>query len=34
MAEWAPHITSVTVSPPGQLGPTSSGALQIKAAGA
>ena len=28
--EWAPHITSVTVSPPGELGPTSSGALQIK----
>jgi hypothetical protein len=27
--EWAPHITSVTVSPPGELGPTSSGALQI-----
>ena len=28
--EWAPHITSVTVSPPEELGPTSSGALQIK----
>ena len=28
--EWAPHIISVTVSPPGELGPTSSGALQIK----
>jgi uncharacterized membrane protein len=23
--EWAPHITSVTVSPPGELGPTSTG---------
>jgi carbon monoxide dehydrogenase subunit G len=31
--EWAPHITSVTVSPPGELGPTSSGALQIKRLG-
>jgi hypothetical protein len=32
--EWAPHITSVTVSPPGELGPTSSGAFQIKRLGA
>jgi carbon monoxide dehydrogenase subunit G len=31
--EWAPHITSVTVSPPGELGPTSSGVLQIKRLG-
>ena len=31
--EWAPHITSVTVSPPGELGPTSSGALQVKRLG-
>jgi hypothetical protein len=31
--EWAPHITSVTVSPPGELGPTSRGALQIKRLG-
>jgi carbon monoxide dehydrogenase subunit G len=31
--EWAPHIPSVTVSPPGVLGPTSSGALQIKRLG-
>ncbi|HEX6011511.1 MAG TPA: SRPBCC family protein [Geminicoccaceae bacterium] len=31
--EWAPHITWVTVSPPGVLGPTSSGALQIKRLG-
>src|ERR687891_410918 len=31
--EWAPHITSVTVSPPGELGPTSSGAFQIKRLG-
>jgi hypothetical protein len=31
--EWAPHITSVTVSPPGELGPTSSGALQIRRLG-
>ena len=30
MAEWAPHITSVTVSPPGELGPASTGAFQIK----
>jgi hypothetical protein len=28
--EWAPHITAATVSPPGTLGPTSSGALHIK----
>jgi hypothetical protein len=31
--EWAPHITLVTVSPPGALGPTSSGALHIKRLG-
>jgi carbon monoxide dehydrogenase subunit G len=31
--EWAPHIISVTVSPPGGLGPTSSGALEIKRLG-
>jgi uncharacterized membrane protein len=28
--EWAPHIVSVTVSPPGALGPTSAGAFQIR----
>jgi uncharacterized membrane protein len=28
--EWAPHITSVTVSPTGELGPTSSGAFKIR----
>jgi hypothetical protein len=28
--EWAPHITHVTVSPPGTLGPASSGALHIR----
>lgn len=28
--EWAPHIVSVNVSPQGELGPTSSGALRIK----
>ena len=28
--EWAPHIVSVSVSPQGELGPTSSGALRIK----
>ena len=32
--EWAPHITSVTVSPPGELGPTSSGCPAHQAAGA
>lgn len=31
--EWAPHITAVTVSPPGPLGPSSSGALHIKGLG-
>jgi len=31
--EWAPHITSVTVSPPGPLGPESRGALHIKRLG-
>ena len=28
--EWAPHILSVSVSPPGELGPTSSGAFAIR----
>jgi hypothetical protein len=28
--EWAPHITSVIVTPPGALGSTSSGALSIR----
>jgi Polyketide cyclase / dehydrase and lipid transport len=31
--EWAPHIVSVTVSPPGPLGPTSSGAFRIRRLG-
>ena len=31
--EWAPHITSVTVSPPGPLGPESNGALHIRRLG-
>lgn len=31
--EWAPHITAVTVSPPGPLGPSSSGALDIRGFG-
>ena len=31
--EWAPHILSVSVSPPGELGPTSSGAFKIKRLG-
>jgi uncharacterized membrane protein len=31
--EWAPHIRSVEVSPPGELGPTSRGALHIKLLG-
>jgi hypothetical protein len=31
--EWAPHITSVTGSPPGELGPTASGALRVKRLG-
>lgn len=31
--EWAPHIISVTVSPPGSLGPTSVGAFRIRRLG-
>jgi carbon monoxide dehydrogenase subunit G len=31
--EWAPHITAVTVSPPGPLGPGSTGALHIRRLG-
>lgn len=31
--EWAPHIVSVSVSPRGELGPTSSGVLRIKRLG-
>ena len=31
--EWAPHIVSVSVSPQGVLGPTSSGVLRIKRLG-
>ena len=31
--EWAPHITSVEVTPDGPLGPSSSGALHIKRMG-
>jgi hypothetical protein len=31
--EWAPHITAATLSPTGVLGPTSSGALQIRRLG-
>jgi len=31
--EWAPHILSVSVSPPGELGSTSSGAFKIKRLG-
>lgn len=31
--EWAPHITSVKVTPPGSLGPTSRGALHIRGFG-
>lgn len=31
--EWAPHIVSVDVSPPGELGPTSAGAFKIKRLG-
>jgi hypothetical protein len=31
--EWAPHISSVTVSPPGPLGRSSSGALHIRRLG-
>lgn len=28
--EWAPHITAATLSPPGDLGPTSTGTLTIR----
>lgn len=31
--EWAPHIKSVKVTPPGPLGPSSRGALQIRGFG-
>jgi polyketide cyclase/dehydrase/lipid transport protein len=31
--EWAPHIVSVTVSPPGALGPGSVGAFRIRRLG-
>lgn len=31
--EWAPHIASVTVTPAGPMGPTSSGALHIRRLG-
>ena len=31
--EWAPHISLVELSPPGELGPTSRGALHIKLLG-
>lgn len=31
--EWAPHITAATVTPPGQLGPSSSGALSVRGFG-
>jgi hypothetical protein len=31
--EWAPHITSAHVSPPGALGPTSRGFFRIKGLG-
>lgn len=31
--EWAPHIVSVSVSPPGELGPSSAGAFTIKRLG-
>jgi carbon monoxide dehydrogenase subunit G len=31
--EWAPHITAVELSPPGDLGPESSGALHIRRLG-
>jgi hypothetical protein len=32
-SEWAPHIRSVLLLPPGELGPTSRGAFQIKGVG-
>ena len=31
--EWAPHISAVTVSPAGPLGPSSSGVLNIRGLG-
>jgi carbon monoxide dehydrogenase subunit G len=31
--EWAPHITSVTVTPPGPLTPASSGSLRLRRLG-
>jgi hypothetical protein len=31
--EWAPHIVSVSVSPHGELGPTSAGAFKIRRLG-
>ena len=31
--EWAPHISAVTVSPAGPLGPSSSGVLKIRGLG-
>ncbi len=31
--EWAPHIRSLTVEPPGPLGPSSSGTLVVKTFG-
>jgi hypothetical protein len=31
--EWAPHITSTTLSPSGELGPASTGALWIRGFG-
>lgn len=31
--EWAPHITAATLSPAGDLGPTSTGALRIRRLG-
>jgi Polyketide cyclase / dehydrase and lipid transport len=31
--EWAPHIVSVTISPPGALGPGSVGAFRIRRLG-
>ncbi|HEY7737616.1 MAG TPA: SRPBCC family protein [Candidatus Limnocylindria bacterium] len=31
--EWAPHIRRLDVSPPGEIGPTSSGTLHFRPAG-
>lgn len=31
--EWAPHITAATLTPPGPLGPSSSGVLRIRGLG-